>query len=56
MVFVPFTGGAPSGQPLDVLTGFVDDQGGAKGRPVCMLIDQRGALLVADDVGNTIGG
>jgi hypothetical protein len=54
VVFVPFTGGVPSGEPVDVLTGFVDDQGGAKGRPVCVLIDQRGALLVADDVGNTV--
>jgi glucose/arabinose dehydrogenase len=54
VVFVPFTGGAPSGQPLDVLTGFVDDQGHAMGRPVGVAIDKRGALLVADDVGNTI--
>ncbi|MFL6260030.1 MAG: PQQ-dependent sugar dehydrogenase [Thermoanaerobaculia bacterium] len=54
VIFVPFTGGAPSGQPLDVLTGFVDDQGEAMGRPVGVAIDKRGALLVADDVGNTI--
>ncbi|HEX3531072.1 MAG TPA: sorbosone dehydrogenase family protein [Thermoanaerobaculia bacterium] len=54
VVFVPFTGGIPSGEPVDVLTGFVDDQGGAKGRPVCVLIDKSGALLVADDVGNTV--
>jgi glucose/arabinose dehydrogenase len=54
VVFVPFTGGAPSGEPADVLTGFVNDQGGAMGRPVGVVIDKRGALLVADDVGNTI--
>ena len=54
VVFVPFTGGHPSGEPVDVLTGFVDAQGGAMGRPVGVQIDKRGALLVADDVGNTI--
>ncbi|MFL6236877.1 MAG: sorbosone dehydrogenase family protein, partial [Thermoanaerobaculia bacterium] len=54
VIFVPFTGGAPSGQPLDVLTGFVDDQGNAMGRPVGVALDKRGALLVADDVGNTV--
>jgi glucose/arabinose dehydrogenase len=54
VIFVPFTGGAPSGQPLDVLTGFVDDQGNAMGRPVGVALDKRGALLVADDVGNAV--
>jgi glucose/arabinose dehydrogenase len=54
VIFVPFTGGMPSGEPLDVLTGFVDADGGAKGRPVGVAIDKRGALLVADDVGNTV--
>jgi len=54
VIFVPFTGGVPSGEPIDVLTGFVDDQGGAMGRPVGVAIDKRGALLTADDVGNTI--
>lgn len=54
VIFVPFTGGVPSGDPIDVLTGFVDDQGGAMGRPVGVAIDKRGALLVADDVGDTI--
>jgi glucose/arabinose dehydrogenase len=54
VIFVPFTGGVPSGDPLDVLTGFVNDQGGAMGRPVGVAIDKRGALLTADDVGNTI--
>jgi glucose/arabinose dehydrogenase len=54
VIFVPFTGGTPSGEPIDVLTGFVKDNGDAMGRPVGVAIDRRGALLVADDVGNTI--
>jgi glucose/arabinose dehydrogenase len=54
VIFVPFTAGVPSGEPLDVLTGFVGGDGNAMGRPVSVAIDKRGALLVADDVGNTI--
>ena len=54
VIFVPFTGGQPSGPPIDVLTGFVEADGDAMGRPVGVAIDKRGALLVADDVGNTI--
>jgi glucose/arabinose dehydrogenase len=54
VVFVPFTDGRPSGLPEDVLTGFVDTQGQARGRPVGVAVDGRGALLVADDVGNTV--
>ncbi len=54
VIFVPFTDGLPSGPPIDVLTGFVEDDGDAMGRPVGVAIDKRGALLVADDVGNTI--
>ncbi|HET7889624.1 MAG TPA: sorbosone dehydrogenase family protein [Bradyrhizobium sp.] len=54
VIFVPFTNGMPSGQPRDVLTGFLDADGQAQGRPVGVAIDKRGALLVADDVGNTI--
>jgi glucose/arabinose dehydrogenase len=54
VVFVPFAGGKPAGVPLDVLTGFVNDQGEAYGRPVGVAIDAKGALLVADDVGNTV--
>ncbi len=54
VVFVPFRDGRPSGQPLDVLTGFVTPQGDAYGRPVGVAVDKRGALLVADDVGNVI--
>jgi len=54
VVFVPFAAGKPSGQPVNLLTGFVNDQGEALGRPVGVAIDGRGALLVADDVGNTV--
>ncbi len=54
VVFVPFADGKPSGQPIDVLTGFVSSDGQASGRPVGVAIDAKGALLVADDVGNTV--
>jgi glucose/arabinose dehydrogenase len=54
VVFVPFGGGRPAGPPVDVLTGFVNGDGDALGRPVGVAIDSRGALLVADDVGNTV--
>jgi glucose/arabinose dehydrogenase len=54
VVFVPFAQGRPSGPPVDVLTGFVSDDGRAYGRPVGVAVDSRGAVLVADDVGNTI--
>jgi glucose/arabinose dehydrogenase len=51
---VPFANGKPSGQPQDVLTGFLDSNGEAQGRPVGVTIDKQGALLVADDVGNAV--
>jgi glucose/arabinose dehydrogenase len=54
VIFVPFSEGRPAGAPIDVLTGFVDDDGYARGRPVGVAIDKTGALLVADDVGNTV--
>ena len=54
VVFVPFSNGMPSGPPIDVLTGFVQDDGDAFGRPVGVAIDKHGALLVADDVGGMI--
>ena len=53
VVFVPFADGKPTAQPIDVLTGFLNADGKAQGRPVGVAIDKRGALLVADDVGNT---
>jgi len=54
VIFVPFANGMPSGQPIDVLTGFVDGEGDASGRPVGVTIDKAGGLLVADDVGSAI--
>jgi glucose/arabinose dehydrogenase len=54
VIFVPFANGRPNGTPEDVLTGFVDEKGDAHGRPVGVAVDKSGALLVADDVGNTI--
>jgi glucose/arabinose dehydrogenase len=54
VIFVSFGGGRPAGPPVDVLTGFLDKDGEAMGRPVGVAIDKQGALLVADDVGNTI--
>jgi glucose/arabinose dehydrogenase len=54
VIFVPFAAGRPSGPAVDVLTGFLDSDGKARGRPVGVAVDGKGALLVADDVGNTI--
>ncbi|MFZ3284994.1 PQQ-dependent sugar dehydrogenase [Pseudomonas sp.] len=54
VIFVPFTAGKPSGTPVDVLTGFLDKDENALGRPVGVVIDQQGGLLVADDVGNKV--
>jgi glucose/arabinose dehydrogenase len=54
VVFIPFTDGKPNGKPMDVLTGFVNDEGDAYGRPVGVAVDKAGAVLVADDVGNVI--
>ena len=54
VIFVPFKGTQPDGMPVPVLTGFLSPSGDAQGRPVGVVIDKKGALLVADDVGNTI--
>lgn len=54
VIFVPFQDGKASGEPLDVLTGFVSADGDAFGRPVGVAVDKRGSLLVADDVGNVV--
>ena len=56
VIFVPFKDGRPSGEPIDVLTGFLkgDGSGKAHGRPVGVAMDGTGALLVADDTGNTV--
>jgi glucose/arabinose dehydrogenase len=54
VIFVPFRNGLPAGDPLDVLTGFLSSDDKALGRPVGVALDLKGALLVADDVGNII--
>ncbi|MGV3708615.1 MAG: PQQ-dependent sugar dehydrogenase [Gemmatimonas sp.] len=54
VIFVPFADGKPSGGATDVLTGFISSKGEAMGRPVGVALDSKGALLVADDVGNII--
>lgn len=54
VIFVPFTNGMPSGDAVEVLTGFLTDDGHARGRPVGLAIDSKGALLLADDVGNVV--
>ncbi|MFC0254707.1 PQQ-dependent sugar dehydrogenase [Massilia consociata] len=54
VVYVPFKDGKPAGKPVELLTGFVDKGGNALGRPVGVAVDRRGAVLVADDVGNVI--
>ncbi|MHC8355066.1 PQQ-dependent sugar dehydrogenase [Pseudomonas sp. LB3P81] len=54
VIFVPFSAGKPTGQPVDVLTGFLNEEKKAMGRPVGVVIDQQGDLLVADDVGNKV--
>lgn len=55
VIFVPFdSSGKPSGQPVDLLTGFLDSDAKAMGRPVGVANDRRGDVLVADDVGNVV--
>jgi glucose/arabinose dehydrogenase len=54
VIFVPFANGKPAGLPQEVLTGFLNAEGEARGRPVGVAVARDGALLVADDVGNCI--
>ena len=54
VIFVPFANGKPAGEQQEVLTGFLDAQGNARGRPVGVAMAKDGALLVADDVGNAV--
>ena len=54
VVFVPFSGGRPSGQAQDVVTGFLDANNHARGRPVGMAVDRSGGLLIADDLANIV--
>ena len=54
VVFVPFRNGRPAGEPIDVVTGFLGDDGMTRGRPVGVTVDPRGALIIADDLANVI--
>lgn len=54
VIFVPFRDGRPNGMPQDVVTGFLNANNEARGRPVGLAVDKAGALLIADDVGNTV--
>jgi glucose/arabinose dehydrogenase len=54
VVFVPFRNGRPAGEPIDFVTGFRGEDGKTRGRPVGVTVDPRGALIVADDLSNTI--
>ena len=57
VIYVPFgDNGFPAkgAKTIEVLSGFLDAKGHARGRPVGVILDATGSLLVADDVGNTI--
>jgi glucose/arabinose dehydrogenase len=54
VVFVPFRDGRPAGAPIDFVSGFLNGDGKARGRPVGVTVDPRGALIVADDLSNTV--
>jgi glucose/arabinose dehydrogenase len=54
IVFVPFSDGHPNGKPQDVVTGFLNAKSQARGRPVGLAVDKAGALLIADDLGDTV--
>ena len=54
VVFVPFRDGRPAGEPIDFASGFRGDDGRTRGRPVGVTLDPRGAVIVADDLANTI--
>jgi glucose/arabinose dehydrogenase len=54
VIFVPFTNGRPSGPPIDFVTSFMGKDGKTRGRPVGVTVDPKGALIVADDLSNTI--
>lgn len=54
VVFVPFSNGRPSGDPIDFVYNFRGEDGKTRGRPVGVTVDPAGALLVADDLSNTL--
>ena len=54
VIFVPFSNGKATGEPIDFATGFRGDDGKTRGRPVGVTVDPRGALIIADDLSNTV--
>ncbi|MDN5430794.1 sorbosone dehydrogenase family protein [Pseudomonas paracarnis] len=54
VIFVPFSNGKPAGEPIDFATGFRGDDGKTRGRPLGVTVDPKGALIIADDLANTI--
>ncbi len=54
IIYIPFENGVPNGEPTEVVSGFLDSDGSARGRPAGLALDSTGALLIADDVGNVI--
>ncbi|UYP32165.1 sorbosone dehydrogenase family protein [Pseudomonas sp. Z8(2022)] len=54
VIFVPFENGRPAGDPIDFVSGFRGEDGKTRGRPVGVTVDPRGALIVADDLANTV--
>jgi len=54
VIYIPFENGIPGGEPVEVVAGFLDPDGDARGRPAGLALDATGALLIADDVGNVI--
>lgn len=54
VIFVPFSNGEPSGNPIDFVSGFLTEEGKTRGRPVGVTLDPEGALIIADDLTNVI--
>jgi len=54
VIFVPFSNGKPAGEPVDFATGFRGEDGKTRGRPVGVTVDPKGALIIADDLANTV--
>ncbi len=54
VIFVPFRDGKPVGEAVDFVSGFLNGEGNARGRPIGVTVDPRGALIVADDLTNTV--
>jgi len=54
VIFVPFHDGRPAGDPIEFVSGFLNADGNTRGRPVGVTVDPRGALIVADDLSNTV--